>query len=484
MKGLFTIGLAAALSFAACQFVPEPSDDAEAAPPKLTRAETLALMHLEDTHETGPEALKAKVNEFLTPSGGLRSAQSPGVSIREVRKFTSVYQTGFASGPAGGRSADLEEGASEIPFYLFTLESGEDEQTGFALTCGDNRVGNVLAVVEKGAYDLEDEWVAMYDKILDAHVRNTIDIYNRVTGADIAAAVKKQQEIQRTASRYLSTSALTGVKPTPLTAQTRWYNGYPLNLLINTVNGVSLSTILAVEPLDAEAKHGFKPGSAAIALAQIMAYHKKPQNPPAYITHQNGANQYYFLDPFNPSQSIAFNAIGVNGENAYNWNPVGGTSNGMLGNPNPIAHSNAIKKQMGVLIYAITRRLGISYQTSQGSYDANIPAFNTLYSNVKLLLNAWGFSYVDGNFQNADIWGSIVANKPVFAYGSVFQLPGYGWVIDNYANGAGGSPDVYWHCNVGKAEGTGNGWYQSTVFYVSGVGSIDGADMKFLTHIQ
>lgn len=477
MKGMFTIGLAAALSFAACQFAPEPSDDAEAAPPKLTRAETLALMHLEDTHETGPETLRAKVNEFLTPSGGLRSAESPAMSIREVQKFTSVYQKGFTSGPAGRRSADLEEAASEIPFYLFTLENGEDEQTGFALTCGDNRVGNVLAVVEKGAYDLEDEWVAVYDKILDAHVRNTIDIYNQVTEADIAAAVKKQKEIQRTASRQFSTSSIGGIKPTPLTAQTRWYNGYPLNLLINTVNGAPLSTIIAVEPLAAEAQGGFKPGSVAIALAQIMAYYKKPQSPPAYITHQNDANQYYFIDPFNPSQSIAFNAIGVNGENAYNWNPVGGsTSNSMIGNSNPIAHSNAIKRQMGVLLYAITRRLGISYPTPL-SY-LNVPL-----NKVTALLSNWGFSYLQRTIGNANIYDSILSNKPVFAYTPNYGS--YGWVIDNYANGAGNPVPVYWHCNVGRANGDGTGWYQSTVFYTGAPGgSIDVDYMHFLTHIQ
>jgi len=121
----------------------------------VDRRELLALLHAADSHENSESDLQEEVLSLLQADSVSRSAsgQSATSVISGVKKFTTTIEDGFSSYPANARSASAEEEASEIPFYLFSLENEEAQTTGFAIACGDNRIGSVLAVVEDGAYD-------------------------------------------------------------------------------------------------------------------------------------------------------------------------------------------------------------------------------------------------------------------------------------------------------------------------------------------
>ena len=143
---------------------PDVNESAPAANADSTyseRKDVLALKHLQIPY-LSEDTLASYVMDFIritTPSktGTTRSVQSvPSVVITKTTKITHEVETGFAETTADKRSARTVIGPGRIPFYVFTLENQQTGTTGFALACGDKRIGDVLAVVEEGNYDDTD----------------------------------------------------------------------------------------------------------------------------------------------------------------------------------------------------------------------------------------------------------------------------------------------------------------------------------------
>ena len=194
---LLLVGIVTRIVLGACNFSADVSLDttdsespqlAREEEPQLTRAEILALQHMEESHEITQEELQARLLPFLGNGLG-RSAGGTQSVVVGVERHMSVIENGFTQrGRSGMR-------ASEIPFYVFTLEDPIAQTQGFALASGDARIGCILAVVEYGEIDVNNPFHQIFFSQLNEYILETIEIYNNITAEDIQAAAERREEI-------------------------------------------------------------------------------------------------------------------------------------------------------------------------------------------------------------------------------------------------------------------------------------------------
>jgi hypothetical protein len=171
----------------------------------LARADILALMRRYETHAVTEDELRTQVLEFIASDTTGWNDTDIDTAIIGVQYFTKTYQPGFISAP-GNSSPALTE-TSDITFTLFTLENTASNTAGFALACGDVRIGAVLAVVEDGAYNIEYPWppfMEMFQSSLDNYTKQTIALYNAFTDEDIQRAVNKYDRLLRRNDKKLT----------------------------------------------------------------------------------------------------------------------------------------------------------------------------------------------------------------------------------------------------------------------------------------
>lgn len=436
---------AAVLTVGCDNFFAKPETAAPSNPVSgLTRAEALALMHLEQNHTVSPEALQSQVEAFINSTGEARTLGDGASAITGVRQYNKTFENGFAEGTANSRSAQAEPEASEIPFYVFTLEDPAKETTGFALASGDARVGGVLAVVPKGDYDTAEGVLKVFRSNLDGYVQETIDVYNSVTDTDIEAAKKRWAQIQRSVFDELPAGNPFGYtdydQPPPHASPlvtTHWGQDTPYNLAITDIFNQEKDV-----------------GSEVTALAQILAYHEYLPNPGAYIQIPGGSKKYGFADEegYYPFSSIA-----------YDWA-------GMKSMPNAGNLSSFDNKvQIAALMFHVGSLLGKNWLNSNTVPFDNI--WNTLYNLGYQFFPYTDYSYnpylplTDPDNAFTYIKNSIDAFRPVFIATSEEYDEASGgywaWLIDNYCIKTGAStllfPKAYVHINTGEVRNV--GWY-------------------------
>jgi hypothetical protein len=429
----------------------------------LDQYDWLALQHLEESHEVPPEALQEKIEPFLT-----NDAIIDPVSVQII---TAVIDNGFSSGTANSRAATSAEEASEIPFYVYSITNPTAETGGYAFACGDSRLPGVLAIVENGEFNADNPFTDIFYSNLFGYISETITVYNSITDEDIAAV---QEKVSRNIGRAINTTTngVTTIKghETPLTDKTKWGQKTPYWDVVNSIRGrLSLSA-----PSDKKAPTG----SAAVAMAQIMAYHSlqlalsNPSNPaqfgvPAWPYEKLGGKTT-FTDPYT-GETKTFILMYYN-----NWFDISNNPYANYTSPN----ANLYKMQIGLLMYEI----GVHSKTS---YSILGSTANT--SNVAAGITNMG--YYEPSVFNYDldkIKSSIEAKKPVYVSGNALRVPsgpssliwytilklspnysgqrGHAWVIDNYMTQTASLRQLeYVHCNLGL-NGDNNGWYFSGVF--------------------
>ncbi|GHV89128.1 hypothetical protein AGMMS50267_14880 [Spirochaetia bacterium] len=403
---------------------------------EFSRKDVLALSHLQTEHIIGEEGLKNLVLDFMGGSTPARNAVSPDSVITGVTKLAGRTDKGFVRSLSTSRTVLDEAEPAEIPFYVFTIGNGQDDTKGFALTCGDDRIGNVLAVVEKGSYDDEENpYLPIFYSYLDQYITDTIDIYNSITEEDIAIALAKAENPPEAPRSVI-----------PIDANVSFYD-------IDSVKDLNKGLLKT----DWDQGDSYAPGPynaiifpyitgcVATAAAQIMAYHEFPN---------------YLRDN------------GVSTGIQYEWN---------------LMKADAwYKYEVAWLMWEIGLRVGMSwgvdkYHDGKGSSAsiANVPA---AFVNMGYVSPIGVMDYDFGA-----IAGSINADRPVIASGAATKTTpqflgiqgkpsysnGHAWVIDGYRaryivvnqviiNPQ--SPILYVHCNLGWG-GTCDGWYFSGVFY-------------------
>jgi len=458
--------------FAACDFWAAPQNKMGELPQSHTRSalnrkDVLALWHLAESHETPEEELRNQVQAMLQHGAEAEAQRGNPVTasvITGVQRLSNTVEEGFSSVTANRRSKTTVSEKTEIPFYVFYLENQTKQTRGFALTCGDARIGNLLALVEKGDYeDTDNPFWSFFNACLDNYILRTIEQYNSVKDEDIAVAIAiSKTEESRT---RISTDSFNDwyVKDyvAPMTT-TQWDQDTPYYDVINSVAGRSSNQWLT--------------GCAATAMAQIMAYHEWPRTPHFPIrkpsTTGNSTQEIFNFNDPNTGVNTAFSSI------EYDW------ANMKL-YPDATHHDSDIEKKIqthiGVLMLAIGDKSKMEYGIKESGASTSDMS--------KGIKNMTYFSSTVKSYNFDAIKTSLDEGKPVYVSGYDTSKPvipilgiykysgGHAWVIDGYkttysntvlANGF--PPIVYYvglvkfvRCNVGWG-GTDNGWYFNEVF--------------------
>jgi len=154
----------------------------------LSRKAELALWHTVENYETPVETLQGQVQAWLQPDTGIESRSKS--SVANVYSYSVTVENGFSSLPANRRLPNAAPERSEIPFYVFNLENRTEGTNGFAFTCGDPRIGDLLALVENGDFhDTENPFWEIFLGCLDEYIEETIAVYNSISDLDIETAL-------------------------------------------------------------------------------------------------------------------------------------------------------------------------------------------------------------------------------------------------------------------------------------------------------
>jgi len=449
--------------FLGCNFYTPPDAHDTSYSTDLDRKDVLALKHLQ-IPSVSEDILASYVMDFInidaaSEAGTGRSVQPvPAVVIAKTKEIIHTVQTGFAETTADKRSARSIIGPGQIPFYVFTLENQTTGTTGFALACGDNRIGNILAVAEEGSYDDDNPFLGVFYSQLEDYIENTIAIYNSITQADIANALKKNNESARATAPDLDVTDVGRLggfittykkddKPLPVT----WAQRNGNNTMYNDV---------VMEVKKPPANYYYTAGCGPVAIAQIMAYYQVPKG-------YSKAPGYENIE--------------------YNWTAM--------------IDKTRYNKAVGVLMYEIglpenansIYNLGlIAGETDYKKKGEGGALTNTFDSRVRIAFKNMGYKD-PGNFITYDFSGvksSIDNEEPVMVLGYAKEITtsyifgiqaktydeGHFWVIDGcremktkVKDKATGEPMPdpypleYVHCNMGWG-GSHNGWYISGVF--------------------
>jgi hypothetical protein len=464
--------------FFGCDFFSQPDTD-KRAPSENTdseRKDELALKHMQIT-SISEETLASYVMDFIritSGTGAERSVQpSPAVAITKTTKIMHTVETGFAETTADKRSARPVIGPGEIPFYVFTLENQQSGETGFALACGDSRIGSVLAVVTQGNYDdVDNPFMGIFYTGLYAYIENTIGIYNSITEADIENALNKNNEA-RNAGIYVPVTDvgknnefdLVGIKNDGVynndlyILETEWHQNEPYNNMVMKV----------FNPLTG---YGYVTGCGPVAIAQVMAFHGKKRaveggvNPyPKSNVHKCPNVEYDWIKMIDKEDdnavAVLMYEIGLP-KNADSWYLFGAVAT----------------KRSGVI--SAFKEMG--YQ-NPGSFKV----YN--FAQVKSSINAGCPVIADGSTTGINLLGITISTP----------IGGHYWVIDGYrrmaikvkdkkvtGNTIDTNPLNYIHCNLGWRRNfydedtdkyvTKNGWYVSGVFDTHNIPLIDEKD--------
>jgi len=423
------VGLIAALAMLAVSCGFQFEGDLSVGVEPLSRSELLALQRLRASHEITQGELEAKLLEFLGDSGS-RSAFGASV-ITGVEMHEAVFEQGFARSAGGAPVA-------EIPFYVFSLENKAARTSGFALASGDSRVGDLFAVVEDGELDADHPFFQVFFANLDDYILESMEVYNNVTAEEIEAAISRQAAVASSAS---DPSRSTTIRE--LRIATRWDQDDPYNDVIRSLYGQSYMT-----------------GCVAVAVAQIMAYHKHPAKPAARIVDPVYGRAYTsFIDPYTGS-TIRF------ADMKYDWAAMTSTA---------VPASADAKRAVGVLMAEVADRynLNMAYGTKASSafskdvartfrnmgYKNTSPQVPYNFNTIKASIDKGSPVYVSGyslktTTQVKTPWWNIFKKYQTV----VSHTDGHAWVIDGYRT----SPQMV-HCNLGWGV-TRNGWYYSGVF--------------------
>jgi hypothetical protein len=344
---------------------------------------------------------------------------------------------------------------------VFTLENQQTGETGFALACGDSRIGAVLAVAEAGNYDDDNPFLGVFYSCLADYIEDTISVYNGITEADIEKALNKVNEARGATAPDLPVSDVGRIggfieiyKKDDKLLPVCWNQANLSNTLYNNI-------IMDVKkpPKD----YYYIAGCGPVAIAQIMAFHG---NERAIAGKPN---------PYSKSNAPGYTDI------KYDW-PV------MVA----CADKDAINA-IGVLMYEIglpgnadsTYRMG-GGTTGEGA------STGTLQSKVRIAFRNMGYrdpgDFIAYNYSG--VRASIDRDEPVMVAGYAKEITtthssgiqtkshkeGHYWVIDACAKletkvkdkvTGKEQPDPYpldyVHCNLGWG-GSKNGWYISGVF--------------------
>jgi hypothetical protein len=454
----------------------------------LSPDDFLILSHLDPHPVRDKEEVTTIVNDFLYVVGFTGSGAHPVITGKpETRNIPIGVGFAVKSPDTGEESIPA---SSTLPFYRYTIVDTATGTPGSVIASGDKRIGNIIAYVEQETEEdnaLITPFMEMFLDNLTAYVERTIETYNSVTPEQIEAAqlranatgrqaskTSSERQASRTSNDAFSVNRevvdITRTTFPPL-VQSRWNQGLGYWNVLNSVKG---TTDLYV-------------GSVAVAMGQLMAYHKWPR-----VCSLNGT----FNDPFNANTPTNFELF------PYDWNAMNakpGINDGGM--------SAVGKRGINVLLYEAGVRAGVQWNAGNHpptnmenvvnalkvmGYDVSQSGpmsynFATIVTSINdkqpVIVGANTYTYdeqrtrrwIETTYFWFDIFGWFPQTETFSeTYMVTLYKGGHTWVIDDYEiwyheePGSLGTDPKTWpeflvHCNLGWG-GDKTGWYTSAVF--------------------
>lgn len=330
----------------------------------------------------------------VTPSKAQSIAEAFFANTR--LRSSAPIQLSYTHSPSSEALRTTSSGASA---YYYVFNRGANE--GFVIVAGDDRLNEILAYGEQGHFSFEELpvqiawWMGQYDKQI-ALLLDTNPLIKPVAEVRAARAI---------------------VQPLLEKEGITWDQGSPFNDLC---------------PVFAEGKRAYS-GCVATALAQILRYHKWPEQAEGSISYNDrGA-----------VREMTF------GKEPYKWDL-------MLPDYKNKASSEqkrAVAQLLVELGYSVKMIYGVDSQGSSGAYSQNIAS--ALRNNFKY---KHAVHLVRRSAVNREKWEQLIhdelaAQRPVYYSGSTEGQGGHAFVCDGY------NADGTFHFNWGW-NGTANGYYR------------------------
>ena len=186
-----------------------------------------------------------------------------------------------------------QEQNESIKLYIHKIL--DEKKEGFAITCNDLRIGEILAIIEEGEFKKDitnDPFMKLIVANIESHVKTTLQNWEKL---------KKEKETSRSIFRdmvesnnyiYSNWNLVNGNLENIL--KTKWNQMDPYNKVINKMIGGG----------------NFPSGCVTTAIAQVMAFHEYPRSYVGYA-HKDFS---YFKNEVKDKIPIIENWYGK-----YNW---------------------------------------------------------------------------------------------------------------------------------------------------------------------
>lgn len=267
----------------------------------------------------------------------------------------------------------LKSRSSDASLYIVNFEEG-----GFAIVPADSRATDVYALSNEGEFNLENENSAYFMELAEEYLQEEINnpsLSASVTPVDPITPPDSDPElfviVEYEGKEYYWNTITTQTMPFYLLT-TKWHQRDPYRHFCFTDEGENAVA-----------------GCVPIAMAQIMAYHKKPAS----------FNNHY-----------------------YQWNVLTQTPT--------ISINSSLKDNVGYLVHDIGTNANVRYGKTSSSTN-NLNALGTFRD--------FGYSASLENYNVSEITSFLDDSKPIYISGVSYkpdtnntESVGHAWVIDGY----------------------------------------------------
>ena len=301
-----------------------------------------------------------------------------------------------------GSKTELDPNATREDFYVFNAEN----KGGFVIISGDDRTPEILGYADSGNLDMDN---------LPLNLKGWLDEYSK--------QIKALEDVGDTGSNALSRAPSIAQKtPIEPLITTKWGQGSPYNHQCPEIDGKHCVT-----------------GCVATAMAQVMYYHKWPQEACAALPQYTTATRQIEM-PALPSTTFKWNAM----RDRY-WE-------GELGES-----ADAVAELMRYCGQAVEMNYDID-QSSAFEMPRHLIQYFGYSKNAKYVTMS---QYTESQWEDI-LYKELSEGRPML-YGGCNLLTAHEFICDGYDG------DGYYHFNWGW-DGDANGFFLLSVMFNEAIG--------------
>ena len=471
-----------ALVLASCSFVPDNTGKADTIPEMNDQRDFLAALKAMGNYKIDEAELEKQILQLINPETVGRSITPNEKTVITGSRKLPISEQRIANRSFYARSVAGEQ--EPVDIYEFTTENPNSGKPGYVLASNDMRIGNILAVIDGGTLEDEEEWFSdiifsgianhidytldLYDSISDEEVRDVLETFVPLPVAGRALAVSASGSDSYTAS---GKGLIHYWYPDAPLVQSVWYSwtgGYEPRVPVAWNQWYPYNYVVR-RSFNSTAWNDYVTGCGPTALSQLMAYHGRP----AKCTWNETV----------PNLNVNYN------NRIYNWADMRLVS-GSYADPYTSAEWD-----IAVLMYEIGMRSTprANYKKRTTDKDGNVtgPSTGTPPSAMITALKQMGYNNTTPSafspYNLNVVRDSLALDLPVIMYGFSDASSGHSWIVDGirkmtyaeyltktYTRVSDGVTSRSWvwtdrdfvHCNAGWQSKRENAWYLSSIFYM------------------